>query len=284
MTDKLLCLFLTIALSAAFLSCKEEEEVADNVIVTVYDKALTIQEVNSILPDKYNAVDSADIVDRYINEWINKELILKNAELNVGSDPEIEQMVKDYRNSLMVSKYTELLVDQKFENEINEKDIANYYNNNLQSFVLSEQILSGIFFKIPIDAPKLNDLKKWSEKRSEEDLLELEEYCMQNAQIYEDFRNKWLSVRNITTYLTEVPDERSLRQGVTLEQTDSLSRYYVLVFDSKTSGETAPLMFVRKQIEKILTHKNKLNYIASFKKDIYNEAIKNKNIIYNDEK
>ena len=193
-------------------------------------------------------------------------------------------MVEDYRNSLIVSKYMELLVEQKAVTEIGDSEIADFYNNNQENFILNEEIINGIFVQIPLDAPRINDLKLWMKNRSEEDLLELEDYCFQNASKYENFSEKWLPASVVEKYLPGSLNKNALGKGVTIEQSDSLSRYYLVVFDEKGTGETAPLIYVRSQIIKVLQHKKRLEYIATFKKDILNEAIENKNVIYYEDK
>ncbi|MFB6320119.1 hypothetical protein [Saccharicrinis sp. FJH54] len=271
-------------LATAFFACNNQPEASGDVIVKVYDKVLRKSDVALLVPQNTRSADSADIVDRYIQEWVNKELILQKARLNIGTNPSIEKMVEDYRNSLIVSKYMELLVDQKAGTEISEKEIADFYNNNPENFTLNEEIINGIFIQIPEDAPRRDDLSLWMKNRSEEDMLNLEDYCFQNATKYEDFSEKWLPASVVEKYLPEPLDKKALKKGVTIEQADSLSGYYVVVFDEKDAGEVAPLIYVKPQIVKVLQHKKRLEYIADFKKDILNEAIENKKVIYYEDK
>ncbi|MFB6343793.1 hypothetical protein ACE1ET_18870 [Saccharicrinis sp. FJH62] len=276
--------FVLLIIATAFYSCNNEPEASGDVIVKVYDKVLRKSDIETLVPQNTKATDSADIVDRYIQEWVNKELILQKAKLNVGTNPSIEKMVEDYRNSLIVSKYMELLVDQKASTEISETEIAEFYNRNPENFKLNEEIINGIFLQIPLDAPRIDDLKSWMKDRTEDDLLELEDYCFQNASKYEDFSEKWLPASVLEKYLPDALNNSALIKGVTIEQSDSLSRYYLVVFDEKDAGETAPLIYVQPQIIKILQHKKRLEYIATFKRDILNDAIENKKVIYYEDK
>lgn len=266
------------------VSCNNESQVPDGVVVRVYDKFLRTSDVVPLVPEQTQAADSADIVDRYIQEWVNKELVLQKAKLNIGTNPEIERMVEDYRNSLIISKYMELLVDQKADVNISEKEIADFYNENLETFNLDEAIINGIFLQVPVNAPKLDELKSWMKNRSEEDLLELENYSFQNATKYEDFTRKWLPVSVINKYLPESLNNSKFKKDVTIEEADSLSRYYLVVFDVREKGETAPVIYVQSQINKVLQHKKRLEYIARFKKDILTEAIENKKVVYYESK
>jgi hypothetical protein len=276
--------FVCLIFALVFYSCNNKPEASGDVVVKVYDKVLRKSDIATLVPENTTSVDSADIVDRYIQEWVNKELILQKAMLNISSNPSIDKMVEDYRNSLIVSKYMELLVDQKAETEIGDREIADFYNGNQENFILNEEIINGIFLTVPPDAPRLDELKLWMKNRSEEYLLELEDYCFQNATKYEDFSEKWLPASVVEKYLPEPLNKSTLKKGVTIEQSDSLSRYYLVVFDEKGTGEIAPLIYVRTQIIKILQHKKRLEYIATFKKDILNEAIENKKVMYYEDK
>lgn len=262
------------------LGCKNSSDISDpNVIVRVYDNVLTKTEISHIVKSSNKGIDSAEIADRYIQEWVNKELILEKAKINIGDRAEIEQMVSEYRNSLLVSKYLELLVAQKANVTIDAQEVAAYYNENTKLYVLDEDIVSGIYLKIPVEAPKLDLLKTWMTKRTEDDLIELEDYCFQNAQKYEVFIDKWLPLSVVSKYLPN-NDFSKFKKGVTIEQADSLSLYYVLVFDKLDKGEPAPLMYVEPQILKVLQHKKRLEYLGLLKKDIFDEAVKTKKVEY----
>jgi hypothetical protein len=273
---------IKVLLFIALASCTaERSDVSDDVVAQVFGKTMYRTDLANVIPDALTGVDSAELAQKYIQEWVYNELLLQKAKINVGTDPEILKMIDDYSNSLLISKYLELLVAQKGDFALSEQEIYDYYAVNTESFVLSEAVIKGLYFQLPANAPKISQVEKWLRGKTEEDLLELENYCFQNARKYDNFTDKWMSASVVLKPFTSVTDN-IIRSGVTFESSDSLYRHYLLVFDVIKQSDYAPLEFVKPGIERILLHKKRVDYIDRVKKDLLNDALNNKTAILNE--
>ena len=116
-------------------------------------------------------------------------------------DKQIEELVENYRRSLIVHEYQQLLIEQKIEQDITMQEIETFYNDNKNLFVLEEPILKGLFIKLPLSAPNQNSIMKLYRLRDDESYDEIEKYCIRNAPYYEFFYDYWHSVSDIEILL-----------------------------------------------------------------------------------
>ncbi len=281
-----LSVFAVLLLAVSLTACEwQKTDDNDDLVVSVYDKGLTKQQLRKIIPDGASYQDSIELSDKYTQEWVAKELLVEKAKLNIGDDQDIRDMVEEYRNSLLVSRYLELMVEQKANNEPTEDEVLDYYQLFKDNFLLKEVIVRGSFLKINLEAPRMDDVKKWIQSKSVKDSLLLDDYCFRNATNFEHFGEKWVSMDVLSNHLPEEINTRSSRfsAGNLIEQKDSLFLYLLKLDQVKLENDTAPLEFVSPKIYKILRHQKKLNYLSMLKKSIYDEAIKDKVIVFYDE-
>ncbi len=274
---------LYVLLATFICACTtKNESIGDNVVVKVNDKSLYVKDVAGLVPQGISPEDSIDIAQKYIQKWITRELIVQKAIFNVGeNDPEIKQLVEDYRNSLLVKKYTEMLLEHKAEVDPTEEEIAEYYESNSQNYPLTHDIVQGVIIKIPADAPRQKDLKTWLESDSGY-YTDIEGYCYQHAITYDDFREKWIAFKLINNLMPQGLDKNyKWQKEKFVEQTDTVYNYFVKITSLKKKNEVAPKTYVEQKIITLLRHKKKLEYFEKFEKDIYNEGIKDEAIVYN---
>ena len=81
--------------------------------------------------------DSAYFVEKFINNWIRKELLLSHAEMNINMDLfEFEKQIEDYRESLLIYAYQQEILNQNFDTMISSLEIQDYYNQFKDKFIL----------------------------------------------------------------------------------------------------------------------------------------------------
>ena len=61
---------------------------------------------------------------------------------------------------MIIYNYEQQLVDQNLDTVITFDQIQNYYINNMENFVLSQNIFKGRFIIVNKEAPKIDLLKK----------------------------------------------------------------------------------------------------------------------------
>jgi len=249
------------------------------VIASVNEKELLLSEVISDMPNQIE--DSTFFLEKYMNDWIRKQLMIYHAEINLSSDiQDYEKQIEDYRASLLIYAYQQELINQNFDTSISYNQVVNYYNQYKDEFKLSKNIFKGRFIVVEKSAPKLKDLNKWYKSDNESSILDLIDYCQQFAKEYYLEDNKWqyFSVFNnkLPEYIDEEEDFLENNKAIVFE--DENLRYYVFVKDFKINGNVSPLELEQDRIRNVLLNKNKIEYLKQLEDELYQNGLALKKI------
>lgn len=238
-----------------------------------------ILDVNDISALNVSKEDSAQIVSKFVENWIKKELLVKKADENFNIDlTEIEQKVADYRYALIAYEYQKYIVQQQLDTVVTEQEIQDYYNQNQNSFVLRQNILRGRFMKVSKEAQKLRSVKRWIKSDRDVDFESLQEYAFQFADNYSLEDSTWLKFDQLTKnspFSTITNKIQFLRRNRYVEEEDSLYLYLLKINEYKISEEVSPLDFVRDDIKNIIINKRKIALVKELENEIFEEAKQN---------
>lgn len=238
-----------------------------------------ILDVNDISALNVSKEDSAQIVSKFVENWIKKELLVKKAGENFNIDlTEIEQKVADYRYALIAYEYQKYIVQQQLDTVVTEQEIQDYYNQNQNSFVLRQNILRGRFMKVSKEAQKLRSVKRWIKSDRDVDFESLQEYAFQFADNYSLEDSTWLKFDQLTKnspFSTITNKIQFLRRNRYVEEEDSLYLYLLKINEYKISEEVSPLDFVRDDIKNIIINKRKIALVKELENEIFEEAKQN---------
>ena len=257
-----------------------------DVLVSVGQHTLTAFEVKKLIPKTLSSQDSLMMAESYVKKWVKNALIYDLANKHLEDEKEeIDRLVDAYRQSLMSHKYEEKLVEERLSAEISDKEISDYYEANKESFLLEEDIVKGLFLKVPSDAPGLSDLKKWCNSGGDELIEKIEKYSLQNAVIYDYFYDRWMSGEEIAENMPVRKSEfnRMLKTDKLIEVSDSAYCYLLKVKEVEFKGNRAPFDYASAQIKEILLSQRKSEFLRSFEEEIYNEAIRKGNVKFHGE-
>ena len=219
--------------------------------------------------------DSLRVVQQYISQWAKDILVYDKAQAHASK--EIDAMVENYRRSLYVHYYEQNLVNRRMPQAVPDSMVQQVYEEMPDRFLLDESIVKGLLVVVPVDAPNLNKLRGWIYKV---DLDHVEKYVYQNANGYELFDDKWLTVTDV---LSNMPIERAdletqLKTKTQIEVSDSLKTYILHVTDKHLRGEKMPIEYARPEIEKIILNARQVEFLQKERERLYNEAIQDKKI------
>ncbi|NVO03836.1 MAG: hypothetical protein HXX09_14155 [Bacteroidetes bacterium] len=249
----------------------------DDAVAKVYDEYLYKIDLVGIVPKGTSSKDSAQIINSYINNWVNQKLLLKKAEKNLDKKQiDFEKQLNDYKNSLIIYAYEQELIKQKLDTVISDKEIATYYQKNQNDFQLRDNIIKVIFVKLPLKSQIENKVKALYKSESEADRKTLITICKKDAIncFFED--NSWLFFSDL---LKEIPiktynQEEYLQNHRYVEMQDSLYSYYVNIKGFKIKEGISPLSFEKENIKNIIINKRKLKLIEEMRNETFKEAIK----------
>ena len=102
-------------LSTAFLlwhcNSNDPQKKEDKLLAEVYNKTLYLSDLDdNILPEGTSKEDSALIVSAYAQRWTREQLLMYEAERNIPKDLNIDELVRNYRASLIRFNYEEQII------------------------------------------------------------------------------------------------------------------------------------------------------------------------------
>ncbi|AEW20845.1 hypothetical protein BFO_1498 [Tannerella forsythia 92A2] len=258
---------------------KEETDI----LVEVEGLTLTRSEVEKVIPQGSTPADSLLMAENYIKKWITDILIYEVAEHNLGKDEkEVNRLVEEYRRALLRHRYLEGMVHSKLSAEIRENDRRSYYQEHIQKFILDRHLIKGLFIKVPVDAPGLENVRKWYKSDKLDAVENIEKYSIQNASIYDYFYDRWV---DFDEALAKIPMHVSnkaqfLKTNRYVEFTDSSYCYFLNIAEHLLAGNVAPYEYAEPQIEEEMINKRKVEFLRNFEEELYRDAVRKGNVIF----
>lgn len=224
--------------------------------------------------------DSADRVEAYINNWIRKELLIQEAARKINiNEAEVERKIMDYRYSIIAYEYQSYYIKQNLDTVFDMNEIRQYYENNIDNFILKQNIVRATFIKVPRNAPKMDKLKDWIFSQDEQDKKDLKSYCLSFSVAYHIADSTWMIfddlVRN--SPLMEIPNKVQFLKANPYYETDDESYLYFLKVDEyRISDNVSPLEFVTDEIKNIILNKRKVELAKKLEDEVYENALEHK--------
>lgn len=254
-----------------FVKNEQEEPVA-----RVFETFLYPSDLEKVIPSGTNQQDSMMLAKRYTETWVKDMLMKRMAEESLTEEQmDFEAQIQEYHRSLLIYTYRQNLVQQKMDTVISEAEINSYYEENSKNFVLNQNVIKGTFIKVPLSAPNQDQLRRWSWNNREQDLDQMEKYCVSYAEKYNDFNGTWVDFASIREQL---PRRISNPVGYlnsyhNIEHSDSMYRYLVHISDHLTEGEIAPVALVYEDITNIILSKRKIEFIKNLEHRVYTDGV-----------
>jgi len=224
--------------------------------------------------------DSAARVEAYVDSWIRKELLIQEAARKINiNEAEVERKILDYRYSLIAYEYQSYYIQQNLDTVFTEAEVKDYYENNIDNFILKQNIVRATFIKVPKNAPKMEKLKEWMYSQDEEDRKSLKSYCLSFSVAYHISDSTWMIfddlVRN--SPLMEIPNKVQFLKATPYYETDDENFLYFLKVDEyRISDNVSPLEFVTDEIKNIILNKRKVELAKKLEDEVYENALEHK--------
>lgn len=251
----------------------------ENLLVEVDGNFLYREDLQKVFPKGLSKEDSLLFAEKYIRDWIEDALLYNVAENNIPNTDMVDELVENYRKTLIVHTYQQELIKQKLSSEIPEQELTEFYENNRHLFVLERPLVKGLFIKIPLTAPQLNDIRKWYKTETQEAVEKLEKYSWQHALSYDYFYDKWVPLSDILAKVPMKEEELlAIEKNRHIEMQDTVSRYFLNITGYLDVGDEKPYDFARLSAIEILTNLKRVDFIKSVKNDLYQKALKRNKI------
>ena len=270
-----LSLCLLMVCSCAYV----RKERARDVVAECCGKVLTIGELDQ-LTYGFTGEDSARMAEEYIRNWAIELLMYDNA--HRATNRQIEELVADYRRSLYMHEYEQLLVAQRMPQMIEDSLVLAFYETHKSQLSLREMILKGALVVIPNGAPNVADLKRNLQHLDDAESLEwIEKYVYQYGVGYELFVEDWKMQEEVLGCipLEKQELEKLLRKNRQVEVQDSINTYLLEVMDYHLAGSVMPLEYARKDIEKNILGARRVDFLKDARNELYDKSLKNGKLV-----
>lgn len=232
-------------------SAKAKENLPENVLASVGDWSITLEEFNdklSKLKEILPEFDPKDINSKklILEELVRQELLVKDAEqMGISQQKEIKETVEDFRKTLLVQEIaTQLTKDIK----ATEEEARVYYDANKDNFIVKPEW-------------KVREIMVPTENEAKEILVQL----LQGADFLEIAKSKSKSSSANKSgdlgWITKFPFDQ-MKSAVTAIETGKTSGvfkgpngYYIFKLEDKKGGTPKPFLAIKSDLTKKLTLK-----------------------------
>jgi hypothetical protein len=269
-----------LALATTLIACDwKSDQGADRLLARVFNRELHLSDLENMFPEKASRADSFLIIQAFVSRWVREELLMYEAEKNLPPDLNIDQLVRDYRRSLIRNNYEQVLVEQLLDSTVTKTELQGFYEQNKEQYELETPIIRCYFIKIAAPVPKADSLLSlWAKPRGS-NLLKLEAYCQKYATAHTLVDSIWHKVDVIGSVMPKgtitadnIESKREFRQS------DGEFVYYFRLLELKNRKEIAPLGYIEQQARTFVLHKRKLDLLQRKREDLYEIALKKGNV------
>lgn len=257
--------------------CNSPEVTDDKIVAQVGEKKLLLSEVSRIIPSNIEVQDSILMANDYVRKWVKQELLINKANENLTPEQKnLTREIEEYRNSLIIYKYKNELMNQQMDTLVTQRQIEQYYNANTDNFKLNSNIVKAVFIKIPKEVANPKHIRELADDNSEEGINALREYCIQYAKGFDFFNNNWVDFEIVKNNIPgEISDEKQfLSRNNQIELNDSVYYYLVNIHDYKFKNELAPVEYVETNIKNLILNKRKIEFLKQIEENVYKEGIR----------
>lgn len=268
-------IFFIIAICASCTPAEKTSVENDIELAKVFNKTLFLSELEGMVPEGASLEDSTKIINAEIERWARETLLMQEAEKNIPKDLNIDELVRDYRMSLIRHNYEQFLVETQLDSTISQQELNDYYEKNKEQYQLPSSILRCFLIKIPTTAPNVAQLRTWWNSDRPEDFQKMKDYAGQNAEFYMLEDSVWYQQQDVRA---QVPSGTNLGNNQEITQTINNYHYFLKVLERKSRKEIAPLAYIQEQAKKVILHKRKMVLLDKRKEELYDRETSKSNV------
>ncbi len=247
----------------------------DIILATVEGRNMYLSEVKDMLSANTPS-DSLNQLNAYIESWIKRNVVLSEAEINFPENIDINKLVEDYKSSLMLHNYRQVLVEKELDTTVTSEQEIAYYEANKDQYQLKNRICRGRVASIPEDASRMEKFyKNWKKN----DSLAINSYLEEHAETRMDNDQVWFRVDEFLSFLPHNSFKSSdLKKKGYLQKNHDNFEHFVKITEVLDQNETAPLSYVKESIRKLIIHQRKKQLLDNIEQNLYQKYLNSNRI------
>ncbi|MCQ2193485.1 MAG: hypothetical protein MJZ28_00890 [Paludibacteraceae bacterium] len=258
----------------ALVGCQQVSEMALSPLAEVGGEKLYLADVPGLSAEGLSAEDSVKIIDKYIRVWATDKLFFQEAEKNVGSSEELEELIERYRRSLLIYEYQLQMVQNVNQDKLPESEVQAYFDKHQDQFLASEPLFRGCYIWVSTKSPDMEAFRMLSKSLDEGNLEILESLCIKNAAKFENFNEKWMPLSEIRKGVPiNLNVQMMMRSQALYETRDSSMTFLAYINEYRKAGEAQPFAYAESRVRSMISERRKTAIIKKYEKDLYNNAL-----------
>lgn len=223
---------------------------------------------------EYATEDSLANVQAFIRQWkLNKIMAAKAKQNIVDDDQEINRLVEDYRNSLLIYRYKQKLVNERVDTVVSDDVLLDYYKKHEDDFILTQTIVKLRFVKLPKESKVIDKAASLLRSTKPEDVSKLLQLCIAHADLHYLDDEEWLLFDDIKR---EIPietfnDVLYLRNNKFVQITDDEFVYLVKFSDARFQNNPSVFEFEKESIRRIIIMERRNAFLKKMEEDLLQE-------------
>ena len=271
--------FIAILIPLFFISCEREGSsklIKDDIVLAeVGNRKLYKSKINDLYKSDIDSLEKQILIKGFVSNWIREQLLIIEAESKMSDSLDIDELVDNYRSSLILDYYENKLVNELLDTVITEQQLKEYYNTSKKEFILLEPIVKAISFSIK----SKNDSKKLRNAFRKNDIAEI--FNLGEGRINSNVigPDKWYTLSRLQNHLPnkQYPSSKLLRKGDHTKKVGD-TKFYVKVIDVVDKNEIPPLDYIESKIKRIILNNRKKALIKRKKQQLYDQNYNNNKI------
>ncbi len=275
----LIAVFFTGLMAIAMHSCQVDASRKGRELARVYDRYLYASEAQDAIPPGVMGKDSILFVQSYIDNWIQNQLVIHQAEQNLpDGQKDFSKELEEYRNSLLIYNYERVLVNQKLDTLISNEELTSFYEKRKNDFPATTGYFRLIAGEIPLKEKKLKKIRTFFYGNKKARLDSLMEYFDKVAVQAMTDTSRWISSQELQRLIPPANNLMFLLKKGNSKFTfpTGESIFFVEVLDFRKAGDPTPLPLVEKQLKQIILNKRKTKIIQDMRHDVKQKAMQKK--------
>lgn len=261
-----------------FSSCGDDKAEA---LARAHDQYLYRSDLVGVVPEGVSGNDSIQLAHAYIEQWMNQQALLHQAQRNVNINTDrLEQQVAEYRNGLIVYEYEQALISQKLDTVVVEEDIRAFYEQQQDMFMLQQPILKASYIHLKKDAPELARVRRLFASKNANDTDLLQQYCEVYAINHELYDREWHFADDLNNIipLSRISEDRYKDADRFFEIIVDNELYLIILHEARLRNTRAPLSMEKENIRNLILNKRKMDLLTQMQKSIIEDARRKNNI------
>ncbi len=271
--------FLMLGIFVATACERNTQSHPDELLAAIGDNKLFLSEI--IIPSGLSESDSIAFLKRRINDWIIRQAYYQKALENLDdSDGKIARMVQEYKVTLYIHKYKQLLLRQKVDSVVSPNEVSEYYSKFSDQFLLKQPYVKAFVIIVPASHTKQAELLKLLNNYDEKNIGDLKDICYQNVR-YFNLENKWRAwstVMNEAGVTTSQIAPRNISKGRVFEFPQNETIALIKVIDYIPANSISPIEIVYDDIVNLVLHKRREKFLQKLENEMLQNIIREQKI------